>query len=81
VITAPPGSPQQLLDVVRQVNRELIRQIDSPLPVRLPEFAEADLPSAEQFKNCLARLDDGRVVSSTNSSGTWVWLLTDGGAL
>lgn len=77
MITAPPGSAQPLVDVVRQVNRAL-DMIDNPKkPTRLYSCAEADLPAAHLFTHCIVRLDTGKLVTSDGVT----WALYDGGPL
>ena len=71
MLRAPAGTPQWGIDLIRQIEAELLAR--SLLPVKLPHFAKADLPSASTFRECWIYVTDdvGGAVPAFSDGTSW----------
>lgn len=71
MIDAPQGSPPFAIELVRRINAEFLNR--SKIPVSLPRFAKANLPSATAYINCWIYVTDdtGGAVPAFSDGTNW----------
>lgn len=71
VIDAPNGSPPWAIELVRRINADNLNR--SKLPVFLPRYAKANLPSVAAFINCWIYVTDdtGGAVPAFSDGTNW----------
>jgi hypothetical protein len=72
MLRAPVGTPQWGIDLIRQIEAELLAR--SLLPVKMPSYFKADLPSAATFRKCWIYVPDdvGGAVAAFSDGTNWL---------
>lgn len=63
--------------------RDAILELQTPTqPSKLATVDQADLPPADDFKECAVHVGDANCIAiSTDVAGTWTWRRADGSAI